>query len=214
MQIDLAQIIAGRLGVQLNVNWVVFRRSARAVDCDAIVSSIAREDAAGYSELAETTVPQSLTRPYARLLTRLVVRDGAPTASSFADLGQVTVAVPPASYLHYLLNTHQVPVVTRYMTDLDILDAVAGGEAPAGIVSDWFLGWYRKTHPGARLVADNDLQLDPDLDYNVAITLRNTDRELVSAVNRILADLMADGDMARIFGKYGIEYRPPLVTER
>jgi polar amino acid transport system substrate-binding protein len=211
LQIDLAQIIAERLGVQLDVGWVVFRRSARTVDCDAIMSSIAREDVAGHSELPEKTVRQSLSRPYARLVTRLVVGYGVPAVTSFADLKKIMVAVPPASYLHYLLDTHQVPVRTRYTTDLEILDAVAGGEVPAGIASDWYLGWYRKTHPDARISVDDDLVLDPDLDYNVAITLRNTDQELVDAVNRILTGLLTDGGMVRIFDKYGIQYRLPLA---
>ena len=46
---------------------------------------------------------------------------------------------------------------------------------PAGVVSDWIFGWYRKTHPESGLRIVDSLVLDPDLDYNVAITLRNTD---------------------------------------
>ncbi len=211
LQIELGQIIAARLGVQLDVGWVVFRRSARTVDCDAIMSSIAREGTVVHSELPEKVVRQSLSRPYARMVTRLVMREGAPVAHSFADLKTLTVAVPPASYLHYLLDTNQVPVRTRYLTELEILDAVAGGEVPAGIVSDWYLGWYRQTHPDARLAADDALVLDPDLDFDVAITLRNTDQALVEAVNRILAGLLTDGGVASIFAKYGIPYQPPLT---
>lgn len=210
-QIDLARTIAERLKVRLDVDWVVFRRSARKVDCDAIMSSVARGGAAEENELAEKTVPQASSRPYARQITRLVLRDGAPPIASLAEMKQIVVAVPPASYLHYLLDTHGIPVRTRYMTADDILDAVAKGEVAGGIVSDWDLDWYRKTHPDARISADNGLVLDPDLDYDVAVTLRKTDRALVEAVNGILAAMMADGGMAAMFAKYGIAYRPPAV---
>jgi polar amino acid transport system substrate-binding protein len=212
LQIDLAQIITERLGVQLDVGWVTFRRGARAVDCDAIMSSIARGTTAEHNELPEKTMGQSLTRPYAHMTTRLVARDGAPSVTSFADLRKITVAVPPASYLHYLLDTNKVPVRTLYRTDLDILEAVAGGEVSAGIVSDWNLGWFRIRHPDAGISMDDGWVLDPDLDYDVAITLRNTDQDLLNAVNRILGGLMSDGGMTDLFEKYGIRYRPPLAN--
>ena len=50
---------------------------------------------------------------------------------------------------------------------------------------------------------------DPDLDYNVAITLRNTDVELLEKVNAILDDLKWDGSLTRLFAGYGITYRAP-----
>jgi polar amino acid transport system substrate-binding protein len=211
-QIDLAEIIALHLGVELDVGWVTFRRSARTVDCDAIMSSLARANAPEHSELPEKTMRQSLSRPYAHLMTRLVARDDAAPVTSFAELRKLTVAVPPASYLHYLLDTNQVPVRTLYPTDLDILDAVAAGQVSAGIVSDWNLGWYRIGHPDAAVVMDDGWVLDPDLDYDVAITLRNTDQDLVDRVNRILGSLISDGGMAALFGKYGIHYRLPLAN--
>ena len=50
---------------------------------------------------------------------------------------------------------------------------------------------------------------DPDLDYNVAITLRNTDVELLEKVNAILDDLKSDGSLTQLFAGYGITYRAP-----
>lgn len=211
-QVDLAQLIAERLGVQLDVAWVTFRRSARSVDCDAIMSSIVRGSAAEHSELPEKVARQTLTRPYAHMTTRVVLRAGAAAVTSFADLRKITVAVPPASYLHYLLDTNKVPLRTLYMTDLDILDAVAGGEISAGIVSDWNLGWYRNEHPQADIGMAKDWVLDPDLDYDVAITLRNSDQALVDAVNRILGDILAGGGMIDLFKRYGIQYSLPLAN--
>src|SRR6185436_9366581 len=40
-QIDLAKILADRIGVRLDVGWVVLRGAARGVNCDAIMGSLA-----------------------------------------------------------------------------------------------------------------------------------------------------------------------------
>src|ERR1700690_582780 len=103
-QVDLAQLIAERLGVQLDVAWVTFRRSARSADCDAIMSSIVRGSVAQHSELPEKAARQTLTRPYAHMTTRVVQRAGAAVVTSNLDLRKNRVAVPPASHLHYLLR--------------------------------------------------------------------------------------------------------------
>ena len=112
LQLELAELVAKTLGVRLDTDWIVFRRSARRVNCDALMSSIDRTGIAQHSELPEPIVRQALTRSYA-------------------------------------------------------------------------------------------------LDYDAAVTLRNTDQKLVLAVNRILSRLMADGCVAPIFETYGIRYRPP-----
>jgi hypothetical protein len=51
----------------------------------------------------------------------------------------------------------------------------------------------KKTHPESGLRILDSLVLDPDLDYNVAITLRNTDVGLLEKVNAVLDDLKSDG---------------------
>jgi polar amino acid transport system substrate-binding protein len=94
---------------------------------------------------------------------------------------------------------------------MDILRAVDSGEMDAGVVSEWSLGWYRKMHPESHLQALDHQIIDPELDFNVAIVLRNADQALLSRVNEIVRILMVDGTMDRIFGNYGITYRDPLV---
>ena len=120
-------------------------------------------------------------------------------------------AVPPASFAHYLLDTRGIAVRTLYTAEMDILSAVDSGEMDVGVVSEWSLGWYRKLHPESHLQALDHQIIDPELDFNVAIVLRNADQALLSRVNEIVGVLMDDGTMDRIFGNYGITYRNPLV---
>jgi polar amino acid transport system substrate-binding protein len=41
-EIDLAKILADRIGVRLDVHWIALRGAARGVNCDAIMSSLAQ----------------------------------------------------------------------------------------------------------------------------------------------------------------------------
>lgn len=229
LQLDLAHAVAERLGVGVQEEWVLLRRDARYVGCDAIMAGVAPDlpsgdhgastkataTAAG-AATARPAVPslppgQSLTRPYAAQLTRVVVHAGARPITSLDDMKGRQIAVPPASFTHYLLDTHGIAVRTLYFAEADILAAVDSGEMDAGVVSEWSLGWYRKQHPQAHLEELDRQIIDPELDFNVAIVLRGADPALMSKVNDIVAGLTADGTVAKIFEGYGIPYRPPLA---
>jgi polar amino acid transport system substrate-binding protein len=222
LQIDLAEALAARLGVALREEWVLMRRDARQVGCDAIMAGIAPDlpgadhQASASASAAPRSVPalppgQALSRPYAAQLTRVVFRSGAPPIASVDDLKGRQIAVPPASFAHYLLDKRGISVRTLYMAEADILDAVERGEMDAGVVSEWTLGWYRKQHPDSRLEALDRQIIDPELDFNVAVVLRGSDQALLARINDIVGGLMSDGTVARIFATYGIPYRPPLV---
>jgi polar amino acid transport system substrate-binding protein len=222
LQIDLAQAIARQLGVELQEEWVLFRRDARKVGCDAIMAGIAHDagddehrpnapGAAGSPPgLDGVSLGPRTSRPYAASLTRVVVHTGAAAVSSIDDLKGRAVAVLHASYTHYVLDTRGIKVRTLYPTEADILEAVDKGEMEAAVVSEWSVGWYRKLHPDARIDTIDHLTVDPDLDFNVGVVLRNADRALLARVNDIVASLISSGEIERIFRDYGIPYRPPL----
>lgn len=212
LQIDLAKILADRIGVRLNVNWVVLRGAARGVNCDAIMGSLAHaqdDDAEESKPSAGGILRTALTHPYARQITRIVIAEGSPPVQTLGDLRGRSVAAIHASLAHHFLNANHVPVRTLYPSQEEILAAVANKEMSAGIVSDWIFGWYRKSHPESGLRILDSLVLDPDLDYNVAITLRNSDIGLLEKVNAILDDLKSDGSVTKLFADYGITYRAP-----
>jgi polar amino acid transport system substrate-binding protein len=138
------------------------------------------------------------------------VHTGALAVSSIDDLKRRTVAVLYASYTQCVLDKRGVKIRTLYPTEADILEAVDKGEREAGVVSEWSVGWYRKLHPDARIQSIDRLTVDPDLDFNVGVVLRNADRTLVSQVNDIVGSLISSGEIERIFRDYGIQCRPPL----
>lgn len=211
LQIDLGQAVAEQLGVELHEEWVLLRRDARQTGCDAIMAGVAEEGRSDASKAAVVPPGPVMSRPYAASVTRIVTRRDAPPITSLDDLKGRSVGVLHASYAHYLLDKRGIAVRTPYHTEAEILEAVDEGEMDAGIVSEWSFGWYRKNHPAARLQPVEGAVVDPALDFNVAVILRNVDGPLLAKVNGILTGMMATDAMARIFGNYGIEYRPPLV---
>jgi polar amino acid transport system substrate-binding protein len=210
-QIDLAKILADRIGVRLDISWIALRGAARNVNCDAIMGSLAQAQDGDADEHKPSTgvLRAALTHPYGRETTRIVVAEDSPPVQTVGDLRGRSVAVIHASLAHYLFNAEHIPVRTLYPTQEEILAAVASKEMSAGIVADWVFGWYRKTHPESGLRILDSLVLDPDLDYNVAITLRNTDVALLEKVNAVLDALKSDGSLTQLFGRYGITYRVP-----
>jgi polar amino acid transport system substrate-binding protein len=50
---------------------------------------------------------------------------------------------------------------------------------------------------------------DPDLNWNIAAGLFRPDDKLRQRVDAAIEALLADGTIARIYARYGIELRPP-----
>jgi ABC-type amino acid transport substrate-binding protein len=90
----------------------------------------------------------------------------------------------------------------------DLVKGIARGDVTAGAVSPATVGYYNLKHPEQplSLVLAED---EPDLRWNVAVGLRRADDPMVAAVNEALTTLLADGTIAGIYARYGIEHRRP-----
>ena len=205
-QLDLARLVAEDLGVGLRVDWIVYTRHSRVVNCDALLGVIVKDDGKG---------PRGtkLTIPYASSGYVLVLPKNAPTVTRFEDAARDKgVGVQYTSWAHFTLDQRHVK--TRQFADqMEIMDAVSRGEVSAGAVVNTYAGWYvhlQQTN-GVRLV--DGYTPEPDLRWNVALGLKDADQALMDAVNQILARRMADGTVAAIFAKYGVPYYPPFTPE-
>jgi polar amino acid transport system substrate-binding protein len=199
-QLEIADAIAKQLGVGLRVEWIVFTRHARRLDCDATIGSIIKSDGETGRRGAR------FSKPYLGSGYLLVLP---PRASSIERLEDVKgkIAVEHTSWPHYVLDTRKVPLAS-YGSAFDVLDAVAKDESAAGLVSDAYAGWYLKQHPGAVKISDTYMP-ERDFRWDVAVGLRNADLPLVDAVNKALDTLIADQTIPKIMARYGITYRPP-----
>jgi polar amino acid transport system substrate-binding protein len=202
-QLDIGQQIAADLGVRLHVDWIVFTRHARLMNCDALLGAIVADE-------GKQPPGAKLTVPYASSGWILVLPRNAAAATRFEDAaGDKGIGVQYASWAHYTLDTRKLRT-RQYANDLEIMEAVSRDEIAAGAVVDAYAGWYLRLHPGANARLVQGYTPEPELRWNVALGLRDADQALLDAVNGILGRRIADGTIPAIFARYGIAYFPPF----
>jgi len=200
-QIELAEKIAQQLGVKLTREWVISAIQYRRADCDLVLDVIARKDTPPAGGVRPS-------RPYHRSGVVLAVR-GDSQASSLASLGaDQRVGVPVNSVVSMTLAKGGA-ATSPFAFEDDIVAALANREIEAAAVTPMTVGWFNLQH------ADKPLRLipafgdDQDLNWNIAAGLLRPDDQLRARVDAAIEALLADGTIARIYARYGIELRPP-----
>jgi ABC-type amino acid transport substrate-binding protein len=199
-QVELGQALAARLGVKLQVQWIIPRLRAGLVDCDLLLDTIV--------DPATQRGPIRLSQPYQKSGVAMALRTGL-AGQGFDDLA-------PSSRVGVLVNSlasrslnqrglHTVP----YAFEADIVADLAKGQLDAGAVSPASIAYYIHQHPEAGLRYTHAYDSEPELRWNLAVGLRRSDDALVEAVNAALAQLAADGSLQQIYGRYGVELRRP-----
>ena len=200
-QIELGQALAKRLGVSLTQHWVVNTFQYRRADCDIVLDAIADRAA-----LAE--VGLRMSRPYHRSGIILAVQRDS-DASSLAQIrrgGQIGVQV--GSMAAMVLQKRGLDI-TPFAFEDEMLDALAQRRIEAAAVTPAAIGWFNVTHPDAGLRPIAAFEEDPDLNWNVAVGMLRPDKELTRRIDTALEAMLADGTIARIYARYGVELRPP-----
>ena len=200
-QIELGEKIAEQLGVKLTREWVVSAIQYRRADCDLVLDVIARKD----------TPPAGgvrVSRPYHRSGVVLAVRGDSP-ASSLASLGSdQRVGVPVGSLVSMTLAKGGA-ATSPFVFEDDIVAALANREIEAAAVTPMTVGWFNLQHADKPLRLIPAFDNDQDLNWNIAAGLLRPDDKLRQRVDAAIEALLADGTIARIYARYGIELRPP-----
>lgn len=200
-QIELGEKIAEQLGVKLAREWVVSASQHRRVNCDLVLDVIARKD---------TAPPDGVrvSRPYHRSGVVLAVRSDSP-ASSLASLGSdQRVGVPVGSVVSRTLGKSGT-ATSPFVFEDDIVAALANREIEAAAVTPMTVGWFNLRHADKPLRLIPAFDNDQDLNWNIAAGLLRPDDKLRQRVDAAIEALLADGTIARIYARYGIELRPP-----
>ncbi|HEX3498658.1 MAG TPA: hypothetical protein VHT04_04990, partial [Stellaceae bacterium] len=71
------------------------------------------------------------------------------------------------------------------------------------------LGYYNLTHPAEAARAIAAFDGEQALNWNVAVGMLRPDDRLRQGIDTALDGLLADGTIARIYARYGVELRPP-----
>jgi polar amino acid transport system substrate-binding protein len=200
-QIELGEKIAEQLGVKLTRAWVVSAIQYRRADCDLVLDVIARKD----------TPPAGgvrISRPYYRSGVILAVPSESP-ASSLADLSSdQRVGVPVGSLVSMTLAKAGV-ATSPFVFEDDIVAALANREIEAAAVTPMTAGWFNLQHADKPLRLISAFDNDQDMSWNIAAGLLGPDDKLRQRLDTVIEGLMADGTIARIYARYGVELRPP-----
>lgn len=192
-QIEIAQEIASRLQVRLQVEWIWAGYQARYTECDMILG------------VARDPKPGGFAR-YLQVLTdvEIVLAHGPDTQiQSPEDLKGMLVAVPSTTLAHFrLLDLGAQPRVA-YRSDSAILDAIAQGKVQAGVVSSLALGWYLTQRPDTPFQTRSTDLLGVPARYPLTIALRHMDSLAEADFQEILTQMRDDGTLGKILARYG-----------
>lgn len=200
-QVEIARELAKRLEVSLEQQWVINSFQYRRAGCDIVLDAIADRAA-----LAE--VGLRMSRPYHRSGVALAV--GAKSSvASLADLqsGQ-RVGVQVGSIASMIVSKRGIETSPFAFED-DIMEALAKGEIAAAAVTPAAIGWFNKIHPDGSVRRVAAFEDDPNLNWNVAVGMISPDERLTQGVDAAMEALLADGTLARIYARYGIELQQP-----
>jgi polar amino acid transport system substrate-binding protein len=200
-QIELAEALAERLGVSLARHWVINSFQYRRADCDVVLNAIADKAA-----LAE--VGLRMSRPYYRTGVVLAVREDS-AVSSLARLGPTRrVGVQVGSLASMTLSKRGIET-TPFVFEDEMMEALASREIEAAAVTPAAVGWFNTNHPDAHIRRVAAFEEDPDLNWNVSVGMVKPDDKLTQRVDAALEAMLADGTIARIYARYGVELQAP-----
>ena len=203
-QVELAREIAKGLGVKLNVEWIVPRRRANVVNCDMLL------DSANDKDIHEGRL--LLSRPYQTSGVALGLSKNAVPITDYHEL-------QPGQKVGVMINSIASVVVGKagkstspYAFQADMLEDLEKGEVYAIAVSAAAMSYYIKQRPDSGLKLAFAFDGEPDLHWQVSVGLRKSDQALVDAINAVLDKLIADGTLAAIYARYGVELRVPTQS--
>jgi len=153
-------------------------------------------------------MPVKLSHAYQKSGVALALRSGDATVRTFEDIApNQRVGVMVNSLASKLLGQRGLRTVP-YVFETDMVIDLANGEIDACAVSPATIAYYTVIHPGAGLRYIHAYDSEPER-WNLAVALRRSDDPLLDAVNTALDKLIEEGTLARIYARYGIDYRRP-----
>ncbi|HTT13703.1 MAG TPA: amino acid ABC transporter substrate-binding protein [Burkholderiaceae bacterium] len=198
-ELKLSSVRVEYVPVTAASRWEVVRSGKADLECGLSVNNLERRKDAGYA------LPYFFAGP--RILTK-----ASSGIKDFADLaGKKVVTAKGANAVPILrkriedgrLRETQLVETTTYDEAFAMLDK---GEADALVTIDNILYAYKATAPKPQdyIVTGDFLVLEA-----VAIVLRKEDTEFKRAVDRVLAGMMIDGVVGRLYSKWFLSPIPP-----
>ena len=201
-ELELGEALDNRLGVKLEVGWVVFPFQLGRVDCDIVLDAIVDQASAQERHVR-------LSKPYQVSGVAIALRPGFSGVADFADLkkGQ-RVGAMVGSLASVTLGQKGLPTIPFTFED-EMIEAVGKGELDAALATPASIGYYNLLHRDAPVTLVRAYENQPEFRWEIAVGMRKSDDALAAAINEAIDRLLADGTVNRIYASYGIEPAPP-----
>jgi len=200
-QVDIGRALARQLGVGFDAKWIIPSYKARLVDCDLKMDFIVQG--------LEDDSKVKLSKPYARGGVALAIAKGQDDITDFAK-------VVPGRKIGVMLNSTASVILQKrgwttspYAFEQDMIEDLEKGDIAGAAISVNSIQYYIHTHPGTPIRFVHAYEGEADMEWTLAVGIRRGDEPMIAAINKALDQLMADGTIAAIYAKYGIEHRRP-----
>lgn len=201
IEIDILNIICEKLGVELEINQM---------DFDSVLPAIAAgKYNVGVSGISVTPKRQKnalFTDPYCLAAQAIVVLKDSPIATK-ADLTGKKIAVQTGTTAETYCMENKYDI-SAFAANNDAQSALLTGKVDAWVIDDLTAAEMVKTYNEANgeqlVILSEALTTEP---YAFAFCFGS--ETLVAEINKIIAELLADGTVAEIFQKYDAPYTAP-----
>lgn len=201
IEIDILNIICEKLGVELEINQM---------DFDSVLPAIAAgKYNVGVSGISVTPKRQKnalFTDPYCLAAQAIVVLKDSPIATK-ADLTGKKIAVQTGTTAETYCMENKYDI-SAFAANNDAQSALLTGKVDAWVIDDLtaaeMVKAYNEDNGEQLVILSEALTTEP---YAFAFCFGS--ETLVAEINKIIAELLADGTIAEIFQKYEAPYTAP-----
>ena len=197
IEIDLLNMIAEKLGVELEINQMDFESVLPGVQSGKFNVGVS-----GITVNEDRKKNADFTDPYFLAAQAIIVMNGSDIKSK-ADLEGKTVSVQTGTTAedYCMKNGYKV---SAYQANNDALSALTSGKVDAWVVDNQTGIAMSEETNGKTVVLDEAMTTEP---YSFAFKKGNT--SLVNEINSYIEGWIKDGTIEKIFEKYDIPYVSP-----
>jgi len=191
--LEIAREIARELGVRTSVEWIWASYQAKFTDCDFMLGVARDPKPGGFARYLQALVDVEII---------LVFADDPETIMAEGLEGKV-IAAPSGSLAHFALLEEGADLRVAYKSDVAILEAIAGGDLDAGVVTSVALNWHSNENNGVDFFSVSTDILGVPHRYPMSIGLRHADSLDEADLHEIVERLRDDGLLQGILARYG-----------
>lgn len=190
-EIDLAEALAKKMGVK--VQW-------QALAFDALLAGLKQDRwdmvIASFGITPERSKAVAFTNPHYCSGGIIVAKD--PAIRTVADLkGKVVAVQTGTTYLEHVKKIPGVKTVKNFPKDTDARTALVAGRVDAWVTDRFVAKEANDADPGAGLKTGDFVFVE-----KIAMAVKKGNTSLAEALNKALAETLADGTYAEISKKY------------